>query len=96
VPPRRELAGYRNIAYNVTVYEKSLVLIAHDTSGNEVWTIQMRLIDESSDLRKYLPLLASAALPYIGDTTEGEIVVKVSEKDETLAHAHLRGVDSSQ
>lgn len=86
LPPQRDLLGYRDIAYNVTVYEKSLNLTAHDTAGEEVWTIQVRTVDESSDLRKYLPLLAAASLPYVGETTEGEIVVKVSEKDETLAH----------
>lgn len=94
VPSYYGIAGYGDVAYNTTVYEKALDLIARDGAGNEVWTIRMRLIDSSSDLRKYLPMLASASLPYIGETTQGEIVVKVSEKDETLAH--LRGVAAPQ
>ncbi len=41
----------------------------------------MKSEDESKDLRKYLPLLASASADYIGKDTNVEKTIKLKEND---------------
>ncbi len=89
IPPRTYFAGYQDYSYNTIVYEKELELIARDREGEEVWTVAVATIDDSADLRSYIPLLAAAALPYLGETTDGAVMVKVREDDEKVKF--LRG-----
>lgn len=84
VPPETHFMGYRDYDRSVVVYEKSLELTATNQAGEEVWTLSVRAVDYSDDLRGYLPYLAAAAVPYLGEKTEGAVVVEVSEDDETV------------
>lgn len=88
IPPTTEFAGYVERDRNVTVYDKSLTLSAWSQRDgepeNELWTLSAMVRDQSSDLRGYLPYLLAAALPYIGTTTEGEVIVRLKEADESV------------
>ena len=88
-PPQTYFAGYQDINRNRVVYEKSLNLSARSAEGVEVWNVAVTAIDESSDLRAYIPLLAAAALPYIGESTEGAVVVSL--KEDAVSVAFVRG-----
>jgi hypothetical protein len=90
VPPETRFAGFRNYDRSVIVYEKKLNLTARNATGEEVWTLSVRSVDYSDDLRSYLPYLAAAAVPYLGERTEGAVVVEVSEDDATVQS--LRGL----
>lgn len=71
--------------------EKTLVLTAREaksdgsTSPRTLWTVELSTTDTSNDLRKYLPLLAAAAVDQIGVDSDGPQTVRISETDKTVA-----------
>lgn len=82
--PRTELMGYDNVPRTVTIYEKYLRITARENEPAaegrppaELWSIHASAEDESDDLRKYLPIMASATVDYIGEGTSSQEVVKV-------------------
>ena len=92
VPPRREMIGMDERMVPVTTYEKFLRLTARDTEEEDasegsvqVWSIYVKSKDESDDLRKYLPLMAAAAIPYVGENTESQQVIKVKASDADVS-----------
>lgn len=84
--PRSELVNYDQIMLPVEIYEKFLRLTARENKPAvegqppaELWSVEVSAQDDSKDLRKYLPVLASASIDYIGkDAPTGE-TVKVKE-----------------
>lgn len=93
IPPATHFAGYQDYDRNVVVYRKTLELTGQTPEGEDLWTLEVSTIDEDSDLRAYIPLLAAAALPYIGESTEGAIGVSLHEDDESVVY--LRGRSAS-
>ena len=84
--PRNELVGYDNVPRQVTIYEKYLRITAREnkvaSEGRppaELWSIQASAEDESKDLRKYLPIMASATIDYIGQDSSNQKVVRVRD-----------------
>lgn len=89
--PRSELVGYDEVPRQIAVYEKYLRISARENKpGNEgtppaeLWSVQASAEDESKDLRKYLPIMASATVEYIGRDSKQETIVKVNEKGEEV------------
>lgn len=87
-PPRTEMVGYQEVVIPVNIYEKYLHISAHENrpaaegkAPAELWSVHVKSEDESKDLRKYLPLLASASADYIGKDTKTETTVKMKETD---------------
>ncbi|HEX2852557.1 MAG TPA: hypothetical protein VHO24_04910 [Opitutaceae bacterium] len=87
-PPRTEMVGYQEVVIPVHIYEKFLRISAHENrtpaegkAPTELWSVHVKSEDESKDLRKYLPLLASASADYIGKDTKVETTVKMKEND---------------
>jgi hypothetical protein len=87
-PPRTEMIGFQDVITPVRVYEKYLRISAREnkeaTEGKpapEIWSVNVSNEDESKDLRKYLPLLASASADYIGKDTSTEKIITVRESD---------------
>ena len=83
-PPRNELVGYDDVPRMVTIYEKYLKITARENKSAsegrppaELWSIHASAEDESKDLRKYLPIMASATVDYIGQDTSNQKIVKV-------------------
>ena len=83
-PPRNELVGYDDVPRMVTIYEKYLKITARENKSAsegrppaELWSIHASAEDESKDLRKYLPIMASATVDYIGQDSSSQKVVKV-------------------
>jgi len=83
-PPRNELVGYDEMQRPVTIYEKYLKITARENKAAaegrppaELWSIHASTEDESKDLRKYLPIMASATIDYIGQDSSNQKVVKV-------------------
>lgn len=90
-PPRTELIGYDEMPRPVTIYEKYVKVTARENKvanegkpPAELWSVQASAEDESKDLRKYLPILASATVDYIGKDTGHQTVVKVKETGEPV------------
>lgn len=85
-PPRTELVGYDDVPRNVTIYEKYLRVTARENKPasegrppSEIWSVHVSTEDESKDLRRYLPLMASATADFIGKDSSSEKVVKIRE-----------------
>jgi hypothetical protein len=83
-PPRNELVGYDDVPRMVTIYEKYLKITARENAPAsegrppaELWSIHASAEDESKDLRKYLPIMASATVDYIGQDSSSQKTVKV-------------------
>jgi hypothetical protein len=90
-PPRTEVVRYREVVTPVAVYEKYLHISARDNkpaaegeTPAEIWSVNTSLEDESKDLRKYLPLLASASMESIGTDTGTQKTIKLKETDQTV------------
>lgn len=84
--PRSELIGYNEMMQRVAVYEKYLRLTARENKPSnegrppsELWSVHVSAEDESKDLRKYLPVMASASIDYIGKDSTSQQIVKVRE-----------------
>jgi hypothetical protein len=82
--PKSELIGYDDMPRMVTIYEKYLKITARENKAStegrppaELWSIHATAEDESKDLRKYLPIMASATIDYIGQDSSSQQVVKV-------------------
>ena len=79
-PPRTELVGFDEVPREVTIYEKYIRITARENKvtsegkpPTQLWSINSSTEDESKDLRKYLPIIASATVEYIGkDSTPGK------------------------
>ena len=85
-PPRSELVGYDDVPRQVAIYEKYLRITARESRSSsegkppaELWSVQAVTEDESKDLRKYLPLMASATVEFIGQDTGHQTSVRVRE-----------------
>ncbi len=90
-PPKKEIVGIEEKVVPVTIYEKFLNITArenkpvtNDDVGSQAWSISIKNKDESEDLRKYVPLMTAAALPYVGNSTANQVEVKVKDKDSTV------------
>jgi hypothetical protein len=84
VPPRSEVVGYDEVPRMVTVYEKYMKITARENKSAsegrppaELWSVHASTEDESKDLRKYLPIIASATVDFIGQDSSNQKTVKV-------------------
>jgi hypothetical protein len=86
-----KIVGWQEEAEPVVVYEKYLKVSARENreavEGRpppEVWSVNVSAEDPSNELRKYMPILASATADYIGTNTRQEKAVTVTENDESV------------
>ena len=90
-PVRTELIRFEDVVRPVIVYEKFLKISARSNKETvegrqppEVWSVNVSAEDESKELRKYLPILASATADYIGTNSKQEKPIKLKENDEVV------------
>jgi len=102
-PPRTELIGYDDVPRQVTIYEKYLKITARENKPAaegrppaELWSIHASAEDESKDLRKYLPIMASATVDYIGQDSSNQKVVKVKADAAGVDFIRKRGVTDTE
>lgn len=101
-PPRSELIGYDEVPRHVTIYEKYLKITARENKPAaegrppaELWSIHASAEDESKDLRKYLPIMASATVDYIGQDSSNQQVVRVRADGPGVDFIRKRGVTNA-
>jgi hypothetical protein len=87
----RKIVGWREETEPIIVYEKFLKVSARENREAEegrpppeVWSVNVSAEDQSNELRKYMPILASATADFIDTNTKQEKAVKVSESDEAV------------
>lgn len=89
--PRTEFMGMQESVQPVVIYEKFLKLsarpnqeVSEGRAPAEVWSVNVSAEDNSQELRKYIPILASATADYIGTNTKESKPVKINETDEVV------------
>ena len=90
-PSRVEMIGVQEQIIPIITYEKYLRMTSRDNrdivnkeSPTQVWSIYVKNKDESEDLRKYVPLMAAAAIPYVGENTENQQEIRIKEEDDIV------------
>ncbi|HWA24919.1 MAG TPA: hypothetical protein VG734_04520 [Lacunisphaera sp.] len=91
VPGKEEFLGMREEVTPIVVYEKFLKVSARENKEGvegkapaEVWSVNVSAEDRSQELRKYIPILASATADYIGTNTKESKPVRIDEKDDVV------------
>ncbi len=91
-PPRQVFAGTQTRVKPITVYDKYLTISGvglNRKQGDEIrdpiWSVSVSSQNESDDLREHIPVMAAAALDYIGTSTEKEQKVRIKASDEDVA-----------
>jgi hypothetical protein len=86
---RREYLGMQETVKPVIIYEKYLKLsaranraAAEGRAPPEVWSVSAAAEDESQELRRYLPVLASVTADHAGLNTREEKTVRVDERSD--------------
>lgn len=87
----REMMGYTALADTIVVREKHMSICARQNqpagSGArpvDVWRVYVSIEDEGDDLRGHLPILASAAMDHLGQTTDGPASLTLRGDDEAV------------
>ena len=61
---------YRSYRKHYHYYNRYITLLAKNQQGIELWRIDVSSIGESKNLKKIVPILLKASLPYIGSNTK--------------------------
>jgi len=88
-PPGTKLVGEQVVQVPITTWEKFLKITARENLPNgsnprQLWSVTVTNEDESNDLRKYIPILVSAALDHLGEGN-GQTTVKIKDDSEEVA-----------
>lgn len=90
-PPQRELIGFQDRVVTVTVYEKYIRITARETTEEagdrpprELWSVYVTNEDESDDIRKYVPLMVSAAMDSMDENTSSQKEIVLTQEDERV------------
>jgi hypothetical protein len=90
-PPQRELIGFQDRVVTVTVYEKYIRVTARETQEEagdrpprELWSVYVTNEDESDDIRKYVPLMVSAAMDSMDENTTSQKEIVLKQDDERV------------
>ena len=71
---------YRSYSRHYNYYNRYVTLLAKEPTGKELWRVDISSIGESKNLKKIVPLLLEASLPYIGKNTKEPVKVVIKEK----------------
>jgi hypothetical protein len=71
---------YRSYSKRYNYYNRYLTLLAKNQLGRELWRIDVSSIGESKNLKKIVPILLEASVPYIGKNTKEPVKVIIKEK----------------
>lgn len=101
--PRSELVGYDDTPRQVTVYEKYLKITARENKAAsegkppaELWSIHASAEDESKDIRKYLPIMASATVDYIGQDSSTQKTIRVRADGADVDFIRKKGMAATE
>lgn len=87
----RELMGYSQTVSTEFTREKHVSICARGVRGSaeeqlgeDFWRVHVVIANDSDDLRGHLPVLISAAMDYIGRTTDGEVTMAMRSDDDAI------------
>jgi hypothetical protein len=71
---------YRTYRKQYNYYNRYVTLLAKNQMGKELWRVDVSSIGESKNLKKIVPILLEASIPYIGKNTKEPVKVVIKEK----------------
>lgn len=80
-PARRELVDWYERAEGLTVFDKYLRLSAFNRQGEPLWRVSVKTGGPGDDFREFLPVLAAAAAPYIGQDSGRQVSLTLRADD---------------
>jgi hypothetical protein len=98
-PRPEQLTGYDQKSFATTVYTKHLNLVAVDLRQyiadikaygrsaaipKEIWSIDIETTGKPSDLNEVLPVMLAAAQPYVENSTDEVVRVKIGGTDKRI------------
>ena len=98
-PTPEILAGYEETGFATTVYTKHLNLVAVDLQQYlkdiaavgrseavpiEVWSVDIQTTGQPSDLSEVFAVMVAAAQPYVGNSTEEVVQVRMAANDKRV------------
>jgi len=78
--PEVSIELYRSYKNRYAYYNRYATLLAKAPSGKELWRIDLSSKGSSKNLKKIVPLLLEASIPYVGKNTEKAVKVVIKEK----------------
>ncbi|WP_156762700.1 hypothetical protein [Woeseia oceani] len=99
LPPVEQLSGYEQNAFATTVFTKHMSLVAVDLQKylsdikqrgrsnavpEELWSVDVETTGSVDDLLEAVPVMIAAAEPYLGDSTEEQVRISLSEGDKRV------------
>ena len=73
---------YRTYRKKYSYYNRYITLLAKDQMGKELWRVDASSIGESKNLKRIVPILLEASIPYIGKNTKEPIKIVIKEKSD--------------
>ncbi len=98
-PPDEAVVGYEKNAFATTVFTKHMSVVAVDLKKylsdiqvrgrdnavpHELWSVDVETTGSVDDLFQTVPVMIAAAEPYLGDSTEEQVRVSLSEGDKRV------------
>ena len=71
---------YRSYRKRYNYYNRYITLLSKNRLGKELWRVDTSSIGESKNLKKIVPILLEASIPYIGKNTNEPVKVVIKEK----------------
>jgi hypothetical protein len=98
-PPPEALTGYEETGFATTVFTKHLNLVAVDLQEylkdiaalgreqavpREIWSIDIETTGKPADLMEAVPVMLAAGQPYLAESTDDVVQVKLSDSDSRV------------
>ena len=98
-PQVEQLSGFQKNSFATTVFTKHMNLVAVDLQKylgdiklhgrsnavpEELWSVDVETTGSVNDLQEVVPVMIAAAEPYLGEATESQVRVSLSEGDRRV------------
>lgn len=73
--------SYRTYRKTYRLFNRYIVILSKEQTGKELWRVDVSTVGESGNLRKIVPILLRASIPYIGTNTKEPIELILDEQE---------------
>lgn len=99
--PTYGVVGYNNVPVTTTSYVTTIALTAYDykkfnksKEAKELWKTQIASVGPSSDLRRLVPYMLKAGIPYYGKSTGEVVFAEIKEDDQEAMYIRTGTLDT--
>lgn len=86
IPVRQRIIGHTAQAEQQQLYTRYVILEATETSNSNrsIWKTTLKSLGLSKDLRRIMPIIATASAPFLGSNTGQLIEIEIDDDDEKV------------